>query len=313
MAARTEARFPYYPPVAPSRSGVAIPRIWITAAVSLAVHALLFWQVRPDLSRPADDEALRGEKRGPLSVQIAPPPRPPVVAQRPVPPAPRPSPPPPPRAASKARPAVKPPPPPPVIARKAPASEAPLRVPADRPPAPQTPPSAAVRAIPQTSPAPREGDLASYVESRRRAREPAAAAPSAEAASAPPAAEDPNERANRIAALNLGTNRTPTFGAPRRGGGVFTVRHLGYDYAEFLFYGWNKDIRRNTAQVIEVRKGNNPDIRIAVVRRMIAIIRDHEQGDFVWESPRLERHVTLSARQRDTAALEAFLMREFFD
>ncbi|MDB5863019.1 MAG: hypothetical protein JWO70_825, partial [Betaproteobacteria bacterium] len=64
---------------------------------------------------------------------------------------------------------------------------------------------------------------------------------------------------------------------------------------------------------IEVRKGSNSDIRIAVVRRMIGIIRDHEQGDFVWESRRLGRNVDLSARQRDTAALEAFLMKEFFE
>lgn len=153
------------------------------------------------------------------------------------------------------------------------------------------------------------------VEARRRARsEPSApAAPAETVASAPPS-EDENARANRIAAANLGTGAKPTFGAdPRRGGGVFTIQHMAYDYAEFLFYGWNKDIRRNTAQVIEVRKGSNSDIRIAVVRRMIAIIRDHEKGDFVWQSPRLGRNITLSARARDNAALEAFMYREFFE
>jgi hypothetical protein len=45
---------------------------------------------------------------------------------------------------------------------------------------------------------------------------------------------------------------------------------------------------------------------------MIAIIRDHERGDFVWESRRLGRNVTLSARPRDEAGLKDFLMREFF-
>lgn len=125
--------------------------------------------------------------------------------------------------------------------------------------------------------------------------------------------EDANARANRIAAANLGTNNKPNFGAdPRRGGGVFTIRHKGYDYAEFLFFGWNKDIRRNTAQVIEVRKADHGTIELAIVRRMIAIIRDHEQGDFVWESPRLGRKTTLSARARDNAGLEAFMLREFF-
>jgi hypothetical protein len=132
-------------------------------------------------------------------------------------------------------------------------------------------------------------------------------------AAAPPPPEDPNARANRIAAANLGLGKKPGFGEPRRGGGVFTIQRIGYDYAEFAFYGWNKDMRRNTAQIIEVRKGSNPDIRTAVVRRMIAIIRDHEQGDFVWESQRLGRNLTLSARPRDNAGLEAFMMEEFFE
>jgi hypothetical protein len=88
---------------------------------------------------------------------------------------------------------------------------------------------------------------------------------------------------------------------------------MGFDDAEFVFYGWNKEIRRNTAQQIEVRKGSNSDIRIAVVRRMIAIIREYEQGDFLWQSRRLDRSLTLSARLRDNAGLEDFMMREFFD
>ena len=87
---------------------------------------------------------------------------------------------------------------------------------------------------------------------------------------------------------------------------------MGYTSAEFTFFGWNKDIRRRTKQLIEVEKGANSDIRIAVVRRMIAIIREHESGDFVWVSPRLGREVTLSARPSDNAGLEDFLMQEFF-
>jgi hypothetical protein len=137
--------------------------------------------------------------------------------------------------------------------------------------------------------------------------------PAAPSVAGTPSVEDENTRANRIAAANLGSDRTPTFGADKnRGGGIFSIQRLGYDYAEFLFFGWNKDIARNTTQVIEVRKGNNSDIRIAVVRRMIVIIREHESGDFVFESRRLGRNVTLSARPRDNAGLEDFMMREFF-
>jgi hypothetical protein len=61
-----------------------------------------------------------------------------------------------------------------------------------------------------------------------------------------------------------------------------------------------------------VERGANPSIEIAIVRRMIVIIREHESGDFVWRSQRLGRDVTLSARAADTAGLEEFLMREFF-
>jgi hypothetical protein len=192
-----------------------------------------------------------------------------------------------------------------VIAMKEPT--APLTTPAPAP----TPPPPAAKPAPRTAPA---GDLSSYIEARRRAREPSAAAsPPAETAPPPPE-EDENARANRIAAANLGLGRKQDFGSdPNRGGGVFSIRRMSYDYAEFMFFGWNKDIGRNAAQVIEVRKGNNSDIRIAVVRRMIAIIREHEQGDFLWESRRLDRNVTLSARPRDTAGLEEFLMREFFE
>jgi hypothetical protein len=45
---------------------------------------------------------------------------------------------------------------------------------------------------------------------------------------------------------------------------------------------------------------------------MIAIIREQESEDFIWESKRLGRNVLLSARARDTRGLEDFLMREFF-
>lgn len=269
--------------------------IRVALALSLAIHLATLWKI-PALRLPrAEPEAARS---GPLIVQLEPRaaarPQPAPSAQPPpavpLPPratAPRPVPP---RAVER-RPA-----PPPVIARSAPAPAPPPRT----APAPAVPPPAA--------------DFASYVEARRRARgETIAAAPPASAPAAPAAApEDANARANRIAAANLGIGRKPSFGPERNSGGVFDLKYTAYDYAEFVFYGWNKDIRRDTAQTIEVRKGKHPDIRLAVVRRMIAIIREHEKEDFVWQSHRLNRDVTLSARPRDTAGLEAFLIEEFF-
>ena len=100
---------------------------------------------------------------------------------------------------------------------------------------------------------------------------------------------------------------------PAAGGGVFQIRRMSLNDAEFAFFGWNREIRRRTMQIIEVSKGNNPDIRVAMVRKMISIIRDEVKEDsFNWESKRLGRNVQLSARLRDNADLEDFMMREFF-
>ena len=183
---------------------------------------------------------------------------------------------------------------------------------------PPTPPPVAIpepAPSPPASPAPSppaETDLSSYIASRRRARgESEAPATPSTTPGTLSQAEDIARR-DRIVAANLGSLVPPTFGEPRNSGGIFQITHLGYDEAEFTFFGWNRDIRRRASQRIEVRQGTNPDIRIAIVRRMILIIREHEQEDFVWESKRLGRNITLSARPADTAGLEAFMMEEFF-
>jgi hypothetical protein len=93
---------------------------------------------------------------------------------------------------------------------------------------------------------------------------------------------------------------------------VFQIERMGFDNAEFHFFGWNSAIQRESRQVIEVRRGTNPSMELAVVRRMIALIREQADGDFLWESNRLGRDVTLSARAADNAGLEDFLLREFF-
>ena len=152
------------------------------------------------------------------------------------------------------------------------------------------------------------------LDARRRARgdtPPTAPSPAASRDESP----DDKARRDRIVAANLGQDRAPAFGQDPRNqaGGVFQIQRMGFSDAEFLFYGWNKDIARTATQVIEVRKGDNPDIRIAIVRTMISIIREYEKGDFTWGSRRLGRTLSLSARPADSAGLEGVLMREFFD
>jgi hypothetical protein len=267
------------------RDGATQRPMWAAVALSVLVHAALLWgfpKMRlPSLAQPEWNDPNRS-----LSVRLVPlaqPPAPPSFAQRlRSPPAPR---------AQKPE-AVRPPLPPPVVALK--------------PPTRDTPAPARVG---------QGGDLSSYIEAKRRARALAEAPPAVPAAIAPPAppVEDENARRERVAAANLALPSATAFGYdPRKRGGAFQIQRVGLDDAEFVFYGWDREARRNLARLVEVRRGESSDIRIAVVRRMIAIIRDYEAGDFLWESSRLGRSITLSARLRDNAGLEEFMMQEFF-
>lgn len=262
--------------------GVVVPKIWVAVALSILMHIAALWELPPIAVRlPGIGDT--PDQSPPLSIRLIPP-GPPIPPVAPSQPAPEP-------AAQAPRPKVTPrpqaPPAPPVIALNQPAPDAPSV------PAPRPAPAVA-------------GDMAAYIEARRRARDtPAPAVPSA--------AENDEARRQHIIAGNLGSSREQAFGYdPRQSGGVFQMQSMSLDYAEFLFHGWNKDVGRNTKQLIEVRRGNNNDIRIAVVRKMIAIIREYEREDFLWQSNRLGRSITLSARAQDNPGLEEFMMREFF-
>ena len=271
----------------------AVPTIRLAFVLSLVFHAALLFGWHPREQELSLEHAERGTGGGPLVLQLAPepsratspPPSPLAAPAVQSPPA---------RRAAPTKAAPRPSPTPPVIAQ---AQPAPVTVP---------PPAAPAAAAPALTPV--EGDFSSFLEARRRAR---GAAP-AESAPRTQEIEDERERHNQAVAANLGLNRTPTFGRDRSGGGVFQIQRLSVDTAEFIFFGWNADIRRNSTQRIEVKKGDNADIQIAVVRRMIGIIRDHESGDFTWISRRLGRDVTLSARASDNAGLEDFMLQEFF-
>jgi hypothetical protein len=185
---------------------------------------------------------------------------------------------------------------------------------APSPPAPSAMPPAAPQAVPTiplavalaqtelpTGVDP-SADLWSYVQARRSERGAESdALDNVAPLRRPSAADDPVVSA--AGALNRDL----------KGGGIFEIKRMDYDDAEFVFYGWNDARRLRTPQYVEVRKGDNSDMRIAVVRRMIVIIREYSREDFVWRSKRSNRDYVLSARAADTPALEEFLMREFFD
>lgn len=95
-------------------------------------------------------------------------------------------------------------------------------------------------------------------------------------------------------------------------GGVFQIMRKGLRSGEFAFNGFRNSGQRQWREVIEVDAGPGGDIELAMIRRMIELIRGHYSGDFRWDSHRLGRVVVLSARPPDQPGLEEFLMKEFF-
>lgn len=294
-------------------------RVEIAIVASLLLHliAAYEWFPREPLLLPGDGAAKPEPALVARLAQPTPRPSPP-----PAPPVPPPTAQPePPASVVRPRPVRRPPPkrvPPPVITtpKLAPpivvAPEYPPEPPVVAPPAPEPPPVSEPPPVPPIAATPRleppppvTGDLSSYIQRRRAAR--------GEASDAPSAAESEAARRDRIVAQNLATlNSSGVASAPQNGGGTFQIRHLDSAEAQFTFYGWNRAINRRMFQVIDVERGANPTINIAIVRKIIAIIRDHEPGDFRWHSKRLGRDLVLSARLEDTGELEAFMMKEFF-
>ena len=269
---------------------VTVRTLWVTIALSLLIHlaALFLWLPRiPLLTPPGEGQELVNDR---LQVRLAAIPKPAPI-QTPAPPN---------EIVASARPPARPPRtalrtrPPPVLVAPAPTA----------PTLPTPPPATPVVPAPPRMTPPVEGDLWSYIQARRRERGEAEAPTVAIAKAEPNAGLAANLP---VPATGVGTQDS------KRGGGIFEIKRMNYDDAAFEFFGWNNEMGRKTPQLIEVRKGDNSDMRIAVVRKMIAIIREHSKTDFIWHSPRRDSDLVLSARLSDNAALENFLIHEFFD
>ncbi|MGH8713798.1 MAG: hypothetical protein ACREYB_07315 [Casimicrobiaceae bacterium] len=274
---------------------VTVRTLWLTIALSLLIHfAALLWLPHVRLLTPGDETAPLAADR--LQVQLAalsaPPP---AQTAAPAPPPETASPPK--RASRQPRPLLR--------ARPTPVLPAPLpAMPAIPTPAPAPPPAAPPVAAPARVGPPVENDLLSYVQARQRERGLQQASP----------ADRERAALNARIAANLPAPATGVATRDRmKGGGIFEIKRMNYDDAAFEFFGWNNEMGRKTPQLIEVRRGDNSDMRIAVVRKMIAIIREYSKDDFVWRSPHHASGIALSARVSDNAQLESFLMHDFFD
>lgn len=226
--------------------------------------------------------------------------------------------------ATSSMPAAAPSPPPqpekPKVEEPKPAPKSPP-LPAQTPPSrPQTKPKAAEKPVKPKTPVPAKttaktkappeppadapSDLSEYInqaKARRRAEGLFDTPDSAPAAPTKQLSADEVRMANiRRNLQNPGTS------------GIFQIMRIGPRTAEFSFRAWTTGQSNPRLQTVHVEAGPDGNVELAIIRRMIQLIREHYKEDFNWESHRLHRVVVLSAREKDTAGLEEFLMREFF-
>jgi hypothetical protein len=158
---------------------------------------------------------------------------------------------------------------------------------------------------PPTPPAAALPDLQAYVNAARARRRAAEGLSGREIAAAVADEHEPSEDEIRLARVKRnmasGTN------------GIFQLLSVESRTAAFSFRGWTTDSGNSRREYIQVDIGTNSDIEIAIVRKMIELIRRYYKGNFNWDSHRLDRVIVLSARTEDNEGLEEFLKQEFFE
>ena len=318
---------------APATSGASIPapgspygvpryRFSRSGALLLAalLHGLLLWMILARdplvIKPPADGEEGAITYVAPLAAARLPkaitPPQPKPLPKPKLAPTPKPEP----------TPKLQPPPRPPKLVAKPVEKphDKPVRTPVSKsietPPAPDpqtaateplTPaPDVAQQAAPAPAPA---DDFSTRIEANRKKR---AEALAQDPALAQAVAETPDQRASRIARDNVAFSQRGQGAERDQTGGVFQLRDVRTHSAEFMFRGWNTNFKRNWNQLVSVDQGSEADIETAVVKRMIALIRSHKEGEFIWESHRLGRQITLNASPSYESELRQFLLKEFF-
>jgi outer membrane biosynthesis protein TonB len=270
--------------------------------LSLLLHALLLLLFRTQLPKPPESGG--SESRMPLVVELNRQP----IEKKTAPPSAAPAPTPPARQPARPPDAVKPRPDKPVVKKQLPprAPAPPRQLAAPRPAEPPraTPEPPAQSAPEQAAPAADMSEMVAAARARRRA----AGIPSPDDV---PPEQVARPQGDEVARANIARSIAQARGH-NGAGGVFQITHKGTREASFLFRGWDNDSRAGLRELVQVDAGPNGNVEDAIVRKMIEIIRKYQPGDFNWNSHRLGRVVTLSARREDNAGLEAFLKEEFF-
>ncbi|WP_296945453.1 hypothetical protein [uncultured Massilia sp.] len=156
----------------------------------------------------------------------------------------------------------------------------------------------------ETKEPPKEVDMAAYIAARKAARGASTEVNAPE--------ESEASRGTRNALANIAAINGRGGQDPNDTGGVFSVTNQTFASADVKFRGWNPNFKRRWLTSVKVERGSERDIETAIVKKMIEIIRKEKNGDFEWDSHRLNRVVTLSARPQDTQQLMDFLYKEMF-
>lgn len=264
-------------------------RFWRALGIAILVHAAVL--AIPGRDR-IKEQLLAGNNAPPMSVVIVPSPEPPAT---------QPSPPATPPAEPSPEPAPRP--------ERRPRRESIAKAPETAPRAAPVPPP-----LPAPTPAPRAPekapplDMAAIIAARQAQRRNAEANALAYAKERDRGPQVADSSAAQAIERNLGSLAHGSEGTS----GVFQILRKGTRTAEFAFNGWKPDSSRRWREVIEVDAGLGGDVELAIVQRMIKLIREHYNGDFNWESYRIGKVIVLSARPEDNDKLEDFLAREFF-
>jgi hypothetical protein len=148
-------------------------------------------------------------------------------------------------------------------------------------------------------------DLMSYINSKRERAQDLEDNAARENAAASANARRPSAEELRDANIKRNLQQPGT-------SGIFEIRKIAFRTGRFSFKGWKNKDSNPRLEIIDVEAGADDNINLAIVKKMIEIIRREYKGNFNWESQRLGRVIVLSARIEDNAGLEAFLMQEFF-
>jgi type IV secretory pathway VirB10-like protein len=244
----------------------------IAIAISLIIHAVILFFVLPQLIKP--NSVFPPPQALTITLNKPQPQKNPEPETKPEPPKPEPK-------HQKIVKKVTPP----VMATQKPQSNNQFQVPTKQP-------------EPPTTPADQPVDMMALVNANRQRRQ------SEEQSATAKERGNPNEdQRDAVIKRNLAQEGT---------NGIFQVRDVGLHTAQLSFKGWKNNYNNARLEIFDVQAKPGETIELAIVRKMIVIIRKDYSGDFEWESQRLGRSITKSARIEDTAELEQFLMREMF-